>query len=190
MSTVVAVKKGSEICIASESLTTFGSTKVQHQFISNPEKILKWGDSYIGTTGMVTLQMMLSDIIKKEKKKPDFSNIPAIYDYFNRLHVKLKNKYFLKPEEDEEDPVESSQIELVIVNKHGIFSVHSLREVYQFEKFWAYGSGTRFALGAMHAVYDLKGYSAEQIAVAGVQAGITFDDGSGGEIVTKVISLK
>ena len=189
MSTITVVKKGKEICIASETLTTFGTTKLNEEFVSNSHKILKWGNSYVGIVGMVTLNMVIADVIKNEKKEPDFSNIHSIYNYFSKLHVKLKDKYFLNTSEEDDDPVESSQIEIVIVNKYGFFGVHSLREVYPFEKFWAYGSGRRYALGAMNSVYDLKGFNAKKIATSGVQAGITFDDASGGTIVTKTVRL-
>lgn len=189
MSTVTVVKKGKEICIASETLTTFGTTKLREGFVTDAEKILKWGDSYVGIVGGVSLSMVLRDIIKKEKKAPNFSNVESIFKYFTKLHKKLKGKYFLNPNEDEDDPVESSQIEIVIVNENGIFGVHSLRDIYHFQKFWAYGSGRRYALGAMNATYDLKSFSAEKIAIEGVKAGITFDDGSSGTIITKVIKV-
>jgi len=63
------------------------------------------------------------------------------------------------------------------MNSNGIFGLYSLREVDQYSRFWAVGSGSEFALGAMHAAYDLMENS-EQIARAGVTAGATFDNGS------------
>lgn len=190
MSTISVVKKGNEICIASETLTTFGATKLSEDFVSESDKILKWGKSYVGIVGEVALSTMLQDVIKHEKKVPDFSSSAAIYKYFTKQHPVFKEKYFLNANEDVDDPVESSQIEIVIVNKHGIFGVHSLRDVYSFQKFWAYGSGKKYALGAMNSVYDLKSFTARKIAKAGVKAGITFDDGSGGTIKTKLIKIK
>ena len=187
MSTIAVVHKNGQICMASESQTTFGSTKMSGEFIVNHAKIQQWGNSLIGMVGSVSLSMIFADIIADAKEEPDFSNEVSIFKYFTKLHKKLKNKYFLKPDEEEDDPVESSQYELVIANKHGIFGVHSLREVYHLSKYWAYGSGRYYALGAMHALYDLEGYSAERIAVEAVKAGVTFDDGSGGEVVVHMI---
>ncbi|MEL6626015.1 MAG: MFS transporter [Bacteroidota bacterium] len=182
MSTIAIVQKNQEICIASESLTTFGTLKLNEDFSANPDKIFPWGDSYVGMVGMVSIHMVLRDIAEKETESPDFSSVSSIYQYFTKLHADLKEKYFLNPKEDDDDPVESSQFLIAIVNKHGMFGVHSLREVHPYKKFWAYGSGKRYALGAMHAVFDREEFDAEAIARAGIQAGITFDDGSGGTI--------
>ena len=190
MSTVTVVKKGSYICMAAESLTTFGPMKLNGDLLIKDRKILKWNDSLVGLVGSVAVKMIIQDIIYNEKKTPDFSSPMKIYKYFNKLHPILKEKYHLNPTEDDEDPVESSQYEMVIANKHGIFGVHALREIYHYSKYWAYGSGSNYALGAMHALYDQKGMSAEKIAIAGVEAGIAFDDGSGGEIFSQKIKLE
>ena len=40
-----------------------------------------------------------------------------------------------------------------IANAHGIFGVYSMRDVIEYERFWASGSGGDYALGAMHALY-------------------------------------
>ena len=189
MSTIAVAKKGNEICIASETLTTFGTTKMNESFIEDHTKIIRWGDSLVGIVGAVAISMILRDIAKKDKDNADFSSVESIYKYFIKLHKYMKKKYFLQTDEDDEDPVESSQLEIVIANSHGLFGVHSLREVYSFQKFWAYGSGGKFALGAMNSVYDLEDFDAEKIAKAGVNAGITFDDASGGTILFHKIQL-
>ena len=188
MSTITVVKKDGVIAIASESLTSFGNTKLRGEFAANSRKIVKWGDSYVGMVGSVAMHMIFEDIIAKSKKVPKLDSAAAVFSYFHKLHSKLKKKYYINPDEDKDDPVESSQYEIVICNKHGIFGVHSLREVYDLQKYWAYGSGSEFALGAMHAIYDDRSKSARQIAVAGVEAGIQFDNGSGGDVVVFTIS--
>ena len=167
MTTIAVVKKNNMVCIASESLTTFGSTKFNEEHNADVNKIMEWGESYIGIVGSIALNMILRDVIINEKKTPDFSSSVEIYKYFKKLHPVLKEKYYLKTDEDENDPVESSQFEIVIVNKYGMFGVHSLRDVYCFKKFWAYGSGKDYAKGAMSAVYDLEDYDAEKIAISG-----------------------
>ncbi len=73
----------------------------------------------------------------------------------------------MKPDEEEDDPYESSQITALLANPNGIFfGVYSLREVYEYERFWAIGSGADYALGAMQAVYDNPKLSAADIARA------------------------
>ena len=52
-----------------------------------------------------------------------------------------------------------------------------MREVFEYTRFWAVGSGREFALGAMNAMYGrLK--TAEAIARVGIDAGCTFDKNS------------
>jgi ATP-dependent HslUV protease subunit HslV len=77
-----------------------------------------------------------------------------VYETFRRLHPVLKEHAFLNPKEDEDDPYESSQIQALIANSSGIYGVYSYREVFEFDRFWAAGSGRSFALGAMHALYE------------------------------------
>jgi len=55
----------------------------------------------------------------------------------------------------DDHPLESSQWDCLIACPAGIFSVGTLREVIEYNHYWADGSGTRFALGAMHATYEL-----------------------------------
>jgi ATP-dependent protease HslVU (ClpYQ) peptidase subunit len=105
----------------------------------------------------------------------------AIFDTFLRLHPKLKDTYFLNSKEHDSDPYESSQFSILIANAQGIFGVESYREVFEFERFWAIGSGRRFALGAMHAAYA-RAKSAREVAEAGVRAGCEFDTSSSGPV--------
>ena len=89
----------------------------------------------------------------------------------------MKEEYFLNSKEEDDDSYESSRVDALVMNANGIFGLYSLREVDQYSRFWAVGSGSEFALGAMHAAYQLMD-DAEHIAQAGIKAGITFDTGS------------
>ncbi len=177
MSTIVIVKKNETICIAADSLTTFGSQKLSSEYDENPDKIIQTGDSYIGITGSSAHQLVLENLFLRSKKPPDFTDQGKIFEFFRSIHPKLKDEYFLNPQDGEDDPYESSQFNLVIVNAFGIFAVFDLREVHQFSKFWAIGSGSEYAIGAMFSVYD-QNLSAEEIAEIGINAGIEFDKSS------------
>jgi len=63
------------------------------------------------------------------------------------------------------------------MNPGGIFGLYSLREVDQYTRFWAIGSGAEFALGAMQVAYDQLD-DAQAIARAGIEAGACFDNSS------------
>ena len=66
------------------------------------------------------------------------------------------------------------QIDALIANEYGIFGMFEFREVHEFEKFWAIGSGKAYALGAMYAVYETLADPVE-IATVGVLASCEFD---------------
>lgn len=179
MSTIVVVKKAGQVVIAADSLTSFGETKCQGKYIQNKDKILSFSNNYIGIVGSSAHSSVFRSIIANHSELLSFKSKEDIFESYLKLHTILKEKYFLTTQESEEEgqEYESSQINAVIANKHGIFGVFSWREVYEYEKFWAIGSGRDFALGAMFAVYDLLS-SAEEIAKIGVSAGGEFDNAS------------
>jgi ATP-dependent protease HslVU (ClpYQ) peptidase subunit len=67
--------------------------------------------------------------------------------------------------------------------------VESYREVFEFERFWAIGSGRRFALGAMHAVFE-RARTARDVATAGVLAGCEFDTSKAGPVQVQTYKLR
>ena len=100
----------------------------------------------------------------------------------------MKEECFLNPKEDEEDPYESSQITALIANASGIYGIYSMREVFEYTQYWAIGSGHEFALGAMQHAYARYEH-AEEIAQAGIEAGITFDKNSAAPITLYTVAL-
>ncbi len=182
MSTVVVVKKAGKVCIAADSLTSFGDLKFNSVYDAAFEKILRFDENYLGIVGSAAHQLVMESLfaskkIVEKKIDVDFSSRLSIFETFRALHPLLKQKYFLNSKDEDDDPYESSQIDALIANPFGIFGIHSLREVTEYNKFWAIGSGAEYALGAMFALYD-KAASAEEIAHAGVAAGAEFNNAS------------
>jgi len=119
----------------------------------------------------------------------DFSTKRSIFETFRKLHPILKEQHFLNPKEEEDDPYESTQVTALIANPNGIFGVYSMREVFEYTRFWAIGSGREFALGAMLSQYDqLK--TAEAVAEAGINAGAIFDKNSALPLTMFTVALK
>jgi ATP-dependent protease HslVU (ClpYQ) peptidase subunit len=176
MTTLVAVRKGGSITIAADSLTTFGDLKLSAEFDRSYDKILRHHDSYIGLCGSAAHQLVFESLLK-EGKDIDLSSKTAIFETLRKLHPVLKEQHFLNPKEDEEDPYESTQITALVANPRGIFGVYSMREVFEYTRFWAVGSGREFAIGAMHSLYR-RLRTAEAIARAGIECGATFDKNS------------
>ncbi|MDP2824170.1 MAG: MFS transporter [Sulfuritalea sp.] len=188
MTTLAVVKKGDAVAIAADGLTTFGDTRLARSYKGEHDKILDIAGSWIGICGSSAHHLvMLSAFSKLEDIR--FGSRMEVYETFRRLHPILKEHAFLNPKEDEDDPYESSQITALIANTSGIYGVYSYREVFEFDRVWAAGSGRNFALGAMHALYDSE-LSAAKIAQAGVAAGIEFDTSSGPPIVVHEIKLE
>ncbi len=176
MTTLAIVRKGNTITIAADSLTTFGDLRLSASFDKSYEKILHHKGTYIGLCGSAAHQLVFESLLK-DGKDYDFSSKGAIFETLRKLHPVLKEQHFLNPKEEEDDPYESTQITALIASPRGIFGVYSMREVFEYTRFWAVGSGREFALGAMHALYGrLK--TAEAIARAGVECGATFDKNS------------
>lgn len=176
MTTLVAVRKHDEIVIAADSLTTFGDLKLAAPFDRSPEKIVRYRDTFLGLCGSAAHQLVFESLLAS-REDLDFTGRIAIFDTLRKLHPVLKDQHFLNPKEEDDDPYESTQITALIANGHGIFGVYSMREVFEYTRFWAVGSGREFALGAMHALYPrLK--TAEAVARAGIEAGATFDRNS------------
>ena len=176
MTTCVVVKKNHEIAIAADSLVTFGDTRLAHGYEEN-DKIFKVANSYIALAGTAAHFPVLRKLLRSLAEECRLNNREEVFDTFTRVHEILKEKYFLNPKEDDDDPYESSQLTALIANPFGIFGVYSYREVFCFDRFWSIGSGRSFALGAMHVAYQQES-SAYQVAQAGLQAGVEFDRNS------------
>ena len=188
MTTLVIVRKGDDIAIAADSLTTFGDTRLGADHDRTYDKIVHYRDTYIGLCGSAAHQLVFESLLRREETL-DFSNKFAIFETFRKLHPILKEQHFLNPKEEEDDPYESTQMTGLIANANGIFGVYSMREVFEYSQYWAVGSGREFALGAMYAQYP-KLRSAVAIARAGVEAGATFDRNSGLPMTLYTVTAK
>jgi len=189
VTTLVVVRKGAQVVIASDSLVTFGDTRLPHGYEAN-EKLFKVGDSWVGMSGTTAhfpvLRKALTALPRAELK---LHSRDEVFDTFLKLHPMLKETFFMNSKEEDADPYESMQFTALIANPAGIFGVYSYREVFEFERFWGIGTGRAFALGAMQATYG-RARSAREVAEAGVAAGIEFDKNSSGPLRLQTIKLK
>src|SRR5262245_1632492 len=188
MTTIVVTKKNGHVAIAADSLTTFGDTRLPEAYKRVHDKILHLAGSYIGVCGSSAHHLVLENVLAKATDLR-FGSRSEIFETFRRLHPVLKEQAFLNPKEDDDDPYESSQITALIANETGIYGVFSYREVFDYDRFWAVGSGRSFALGAMFAAWD-RAKTAEDVARVGVAAGVEFDRSSASPIELHMIKLK
>lgn len=189
MTTVVVVRRGASVAIASDSLVTFGDTRLPPGYEAN-EKLFMVGGSWFGVSGTTAhfpvLRRALSLLPADELR---LNGRDEVFDTFLKLHPRLKEQFFLNAKEEEADPYESSQFTALIANASGIYGVYSYREVFEFDRFWAIGTGRAFALGALHASYD-RVRSARDLAEIGVRAGCEFDRNSHGPIRVHTVRLR
>ena len=176
MTTLVVVRKGDTAVIAADSLTTFGDTRLSDAFDASSRKMVHHGSTTIALCGSAAHQLVYENLFSTSKDL-NFNSKAEIFETFRKLHAILKEQHYLNPKEEEEDAYESTHITALLANPTGIYGIYSMREVFEFKRFWASGSGREYALGAMQAVYDSLG-SAEEVARVGVNAGATFDKNS------------
>lgn len=189
MTTIAVVRKHGIAAIAADTLTKWGPVKETAKYVVNHGKILRVGDSFVAITGNATFKHILPDYFAGLDTPPALDSVAQIFKVWNRMHADFKEHYFLQSEEDKEDAVESTRVDVLIANAYGIFGVSGHRTVQEFSRFYAYGSGSDYALGALFSTYDRSEFDAEAAARHAVEAAAEFDDGTGGPIESHTVAL-
>ncbi len=178
MSIVVVVKKDKDIVIASDSLITQGSLLIDSKYRENHHKFIKYKDTWIGSTSYAMSIHMLQHALQSSEDEFLFDSVESIYNSMLKLHQILKKEYFLSPKNKDANnqTVESTNLDLLIANSSGIYTVGADKNIDKLTKFWASGTGTRFALGAMFHIYDKDKYDAKKIAQQAIETTCIFDE--------------
>jgi ATP-dependent HslUV protease, peptidase subunit HslV len=179
MSTIVVVRKGNQAVIAADTLTKWGSQRESAAYVTNHQKIIPVGKAFIAYCGPSSARHMLKDYFGSLKTPPKFTDPEDIFGVWLLLHHNCKERYFLNPNEDTSDSVESTRFDSLIASPHGIFGVGSHRLVQEFTRFYAYGSGMEYAMGALWALYDDPALTAEALAIKAIEAAAEFNDATG-----------
>lgn len=189
MSVIVAVEKNDRVAIGADSLYTAGSMKVPPEHKVNHHKLHKWGPCWLGLIGWGALGNITETLIRDYPDALDNYSRQGVFDALRGLHPILREDFFIEISEDKTQPVQSSQIDALLITPAGILGFSSYRNVNEYARFWAIGAGREYALGAMHACYDrLK----DPVAIArhGVEAAMAFDDSCGGPVQTHSMRKK
>ena len=190
MTTIVVVKKNGLAAIAADTLTTYGHSKESAKYVVNSEKIIKYHESFLAVTGSGSFQQALEDLLSTYEKRVAFESTADIFRAGLWIHDEMKENYFLRSDSDDSDSFETSRADILIANPSGIYALTEYRYVQEFSKFYAYGSGNEYAVGAMSAIYDDENRSAEEIAKIGIETAAEFDDGTGLPMNCYTIKLK
>jgi ATP-dependent HslUV protease subunit HslV len=189
MSIVCGAIKNGEVAIAADTQTSCGSLKLSALHMKNAHKLFTFQNCVIGFVGWNALWNILEHLLQRDDLTLNFSTRTTIFDSLLQLQQCLKDDYFLETKEEDEQPVQSNQLEILIINPNGLFQAGSLREVDEFHTYWAIGSGRQLALGAMHAIYA-HSPTAEAIARTGATAAAEFDSNCSLPIESKVMPLQ
>ncbi|MEO1341218.1 MAG: hypothetical protein AAFR62_03845 [Cyanobacteria bacterium J06629_2] len=164
MTIITAVQKNNEIAIACDTLVTRngGAIKSMAEYQADASKLLHFGDSILGFTGSYAVKQIFTDLLRRNEPT-SLKSSGEIFRWLLSNQASLKSEYFMKTDNgnDKRQPTESQWLYALLVNAHGIFVITAYREVSEFSKFWAIGSGDRFALGALEVLYDLDLTAAE-----------------------------
>ncbi|MEO0435062.1 MAG: hypothetical protein AAF151_25590 [Cyanobacteria bacterium J06656_5] len=156
MTVITAVKKNNEIAIACDTLVTRnGNIKTLAEHQSNCSKLISYGDNILGFTGSWAVKQIFTDLLERSETQ-SLTSSGEIFRWLLSNQTTLKSDYFVKTDNgnDKRQPTESQWLHALMVNPHGIFVITAYREVTEFPKFWAIGSGNRFALGALEVLYE------------------------------------
>jgi ATP-dependent protease HslVU (ClpYQ) peptidase subunit len=190
VTTIAVVRKNGYAAIAADTLTKWGTGKESADYVANNAKIVKVGDTFIAGSGTSTFKLILRDYFAQRGVPARFDTSIEIFKTWQAFHAALKEQYYLVAVGDKDDTIESSKFDVLIANPHGIFGVGAHRTVQEYRKFYAIGTGTDLALGAMYAAYDRPGLSAEQVARLAVEAAAEFDDGTGLPVTSHAVKLR
>ena len=189
MTTIVAVQKSGSVCIAADTLARYGSAKESADYIANHDKLVPVGDAVLAPAGPASVNLILKSYFKDPENARAFGTLEEVFETIRELQAALKEDYFLNPKEDESDPYESIQMELLIASPGGMFGVYPLRSIQQYKRFCAFGSGAEYAMGAMHACYDQLDRP-EAIVERALAAAACFDSSTALPMTARTIELR
>ena len=189
MTTTIVVAKNGIACIAADTLARYGSTTESAEWIVNSDKLVMVGDSVLAPCGPASAQLLLASYFADADHRASFDGVDDIYETVRQMQAVLKDDYFLNPKEDEADPFDSMQMECLVANPSGIYGIYPLRSVQAYTRFYAFGSGAAYALGAMHMAWEGE-EDAEAIARAGLAAAAAFDDSTAAPFTSHAIQLR
>lgn len=124
-------------------------------YIGNANKIFSFGrknnTTYIGASGHYTALLALQHELKYADAKflNGWNSVEEIYERLIQLHAAFKERHFNFLAENDDSQFESSRFSSIVVNKSGIYSTLTEREVIKHSYHAAIGSGSNYALGIL-----------------------------------------
>ncbi len=182
MSIAVAVRKGGTTVVATDTQESFGDRRVLRNN-HHSTKITRVGSSYIAATGWGLYENILGDYLATATT-PRLRTEREVFAFFVKFWRQLHRRYSFvndQADNDNKSPFADLDSAFLVVNRSGIFHVSGNMSVTSFKEYYAIGSGSPYALGAIHALYGGK-LDAGRIAREACAAAVAYDIYCGGEL--------
>jgi len=189
MSVIVAVRKGSQIVIAADSQDNFGDLRPpaeNHEAI----KLRKIGDAVLGSSGWALYDDIFAHYLAR--RRVHLRDRHEVFDFFVKFWKDLRKNYpFVndQPGKESDTPFANLDASFLVASPGGIFLVSSNMSVSEFRQYYAIGSGSDYAIGAVHALYD-EVKKPEVIAEKAVRAAMAYDNSCGGRISHLAVKMR
>ena len=182
MSIVAAIRRNGKITIGADSLALFGEGMTIPESNARAEKITPFGEAVLGGTGWAVYDDILTHHLQKSDP-PTLSSRASIYSFFLEFWKALRESYSLVNEQaaTKETPFGDLDATFLIASPGGLFNISSDLGVTEFSQFHAIGSGSEYALGAMHALWN-SNLDNETMVLAACNAAIAMDSSCGGTV--------
>jgi ATP-dependent protease HslVU (ClpYQ) peptidase subunit len=189
MTTIAVARKHGKAVIAADMLSFYDDVKMTTSLLTRGHsKLVEFGEAVLAFTGNGPWQLILAEFLAEDPEPPRFESRPAIFRWARSLHAELQQRYALETDYEETEPFASSHVQLLIASPRGIFGVHTDRSVDEFAKFFAFGAGSKYALGAMAAVYE-RVESAEEVVRVGLECAAELQSETGLPIEIRSVQL-
>jgi len=192
MSIAVAVRKGNEIVLATDSQSNLGAHR---ELPPNCviAKMVRIGAAVVASTGWSIYGNILDDYCRTHKQISLVSET-AIFRFFMKFWKDLHKNYpFVNDqcqEEDDRNPFGDLDAEFLVVSPGGIFHVASNMSVTEYLRYHAIGSGCDYATGALYVLHEDAALDAETLARRAVEVANRYDIHCGGETRVEKIRVK
>lgn len=190
MSVIAAVRKGSQIVIASDTQDNFGDLRppAENHYAL---KLREVAGAIVGSSGWALYDDILGHYASKSKTLRLHSRV-EIFEFFLKFWKTLHRTYPFVNDQSGKDgndsPFATLDSTFLVASPRGIFLVSPNMSVSEFHQYYAIGSGGDYAIGAMHALYDDVD-SPKILAERAVRAAMAYDVYCGGRIESRSIKV-
>ena len=176
MTTIVVVKDEAEIIMGADTLIVNNTGLVETGNHVSPRSCLKIytiatmsGEVLVGMCGSVKFIQLFTHCLAMFDEPISLRNVDEVYTAVRVIRSQM---------EQHDLDLEEHEVEMLIANAFGIFSVDEEGNVLEYQRFHAVGSGAPYALGSMHSRRTSSG--AMSTAKAALKASAEFDHNTQG----------